>query len=213
MNPTRQIFLASCAVVAQAVTDERVAAAWDKPSVLAEQTVGAVAAHVTRGSWVAYDYLDDGTPVGSATFVSAADYFAKLLDAATPDMHSGIRQRGADVATEGPEAAVDNLRAKIAELETRLNDEPADRLLHVYGGNVMGLDHYLETRILEQVVHLNDLARSIGIDPWPNAPGADDLVISIGVEIGRLRYGDNATIHALFRGIDENSSFASGVTA
>ena len=207
------MFLENCRVVAAAVSDERVAAAWDQPSVLDSQSVGAVAAHVARGCWVACDYLDDGTPDGPITFTSAADYFAKLLAAATPELHEGIRQRGAEGAADGPKVPGATLGEKLDELAERLQVEPEDRLLYVYGGNVMSLDHYLETRLLEQVVHLDDLARSIEIEPWPNAAGADELVISIGVEISRIRFGEGATIRALFRGIDQASPLAKGVTA
>jgi hypothetical protein len=61
------------------------------------------------------------------------------------------------------------------------------------------LDDYLLTRLVEQVVHLDDLARSLGVEPWPNAPEAQALVISCGAEIGRRRFGDAAMIRALYR--------------
>ena len=54
-------------------------------------------------------------------------------------------------------------------------------------------------RIVEQVVHLDDLARSIGAEPWSNPLGADALVIACGAEIGRLRSGSAAMVRALFR--------------
>lgn len=212
MNETRTLFLKSCEVVAGAVEDGRVSAAWDKPSVLADQTVGAIAAHTARGCWVVCDYLDEGVPTEPANFDSAADYFAKLLRAATPEMHEGIRQRGSDGAATGPHGCARLLREKLPVMQSVLETEPDGRLVNVYGGNAMTLDDYLETRLVEQVVHLNDLALSIGTDPWPNAEGAEELVLSIGLEIGRARFGTAAMIRALFRGADD-SPLRHGVTA
>lgn len=63
----------------------------------------------------------------------------------------------------------------------------------------MRLDDYLETRLVEQVVHLDDLARSLAVDPWPVVPAAESLVLRCGTEIGRLRSGGPAMIRALFR--------------
>ncbi len=200
MNEVRRIFLDSCAVVLSAVSDERVASKWTQPSVLDGQTVGAVAAHVARGSWVVRSYLDEGVPDGPATFSSAADYFAKLMEAATPEMHEGIRQRGADGAADGPETPARLLKENLDALDERLTSEPEDRLISVYGGNVMMLDDYLATRLTEQVVHLDDLARSVAIDPWTNAEGAEELVLSVGVDVGRARFGGAAVVHSLFRG-------------
>jgi hypothetical protein len=70
----------------------------------------------------------------------------------------------------------------------------------VFAGKVMRLDDYLATRIVEQVVHLDDLARSLNIDPWPNPPGAEAIVIQFGAEVGRLRHGGTAMLRALYRG-------------
>ena len=68
----------------------------------------------------------------------------------------------------------------------------------MFSGLVIRLDHYLVTRIVEQVVHLDDLARSVGRDSWPT-PEADALVVAIGAEIGLRRRGSTAMIRALYR--------------
>ncbi|MCU1493679.1 MAG: hypothetical protein JWO62_1443 [Acidimicrobiaceae bacterium] len=63
----------------------------------------------------------------------------------------------------------------------------------------MRLDDYLATRIAEQSVHLEDLARSVNRDPWPLSPEAAALTISIGTDIARRRSGSSALIRALYR--------------
>lgn len=207
MTPTRTLFLSSCRDVATALADPRVHQAWDEPSVLEQQTVGSVAAHVGRGCWIALRYLDGGEPTGPIDFDSAADYFAKLMEAATPKLHSGIRERGAEGATAGSQSVHQQLIDELAVLEGRLTEERNDRLVTVYGDNTMYLDDYLETRIVEQVVHLDDLAQSIGVEPFEVAAEAAKLAIACGADIGSRRFGAAAMVRALFRECSDEDGF------
>jgi hypothetical protein len=197
----REQFLAGAEVVLTAVADTRVGEAWDRPSVLDDQTIGSLAGHLARGSvWVVADYLARPAPDGaSVDFETAAEYYAGVTTHLTDADHIAIRVRGAEVAAIGHAAVVDRLRAAHAELVAQLPTEPPDRLVAVYGDSVMRLDDYLYTRLVEQVVHLDDLARSLGIEPWVNPPDAEALVIACGAEIGRLTRGGSAMLRALFR--------------
>src|ERR1700722_4309316 len=89
-----ELFLAGAHVVAEAIADPLVKVAWDRPSVLEEQSGGSVAGHLARaGVWVVGDYLDGEVPEGPARFESAAQYFAELMRAAGPRGHQAIRER------------------------------------------------------------------------------------------------------------------------
>lgn len=187
-------------MVQTAVGDPRVAQAWNEPSILEFQTVGSLASHLARGGvWAVAEYLDaePPSPDTANAIETAAEYFASID--LSPEDHAAVRQRGATIAQDGPEVVNDRLAEGVEGLRRRLADEPEDRRVTVYGGMVMPLDDYLWTRIVEQVVHLDDLARSLQIDPWPNAADAAALVVSCGAEIGRRRFGDARMIRALFR--------------
>lgn len=200
-GPVRDEFLRGAEVVLVALSDERVARAWDEPSVLEGQTVGSLAGHLARGGvWVVGDYLDAGPPETGVDIPSAADYFSQLSDSLTANDHAAIRARGAAIAAKGREAVVGRLTTAVPELRVRLTDEPADRSVTVFAGLVMPLDEYLMTRIIEQAVHLDDLARSLGVPPWPYPADVEALVIGRGAEIGRLRRGGPAMVQALYRG-------------
>lgn len=197
----REQFLAGADVVLAAVSDHRVADAWEHESILAGQTIGSLASHLARGAvWAVGDYLDGEPPGTGIDFGSAAQYFAELLEGLTEEDHAAIRARGAAIAERGPTAVCEELMARLDGLRERLAAEPPDRLVAVIEGKVMRLDDYLMTRVVEQVVHLDDLARSLGIEPWPNPPDAEAIVIACGAEIGRRRRGGAAMLRALYRG-------------
>jgi hypothetical protein len=193
----REQFLAGARVVVEAISSSAVGAAWDEPSVLDDQTVGGLAGHLARGAvWVVGDYLDRQPP--APTFRSAEHYFATLTTEADAASNQAIRDRGRAVAAAGHAAVVADAGARLAALEVRLPDEPADRVTVVAGG-AMRLDDYLVTRIVEQVVHLDDLARSVAVAPWPVPEGNLRLALEVAVGTGVLRFGGPAMVRALFR--------------
>lgn len=195
------LFLAGAAVVAAALGDPAVVDAWDRPSVLEDQSVGALAGHLARsGIWVVGEYLDAGVPAGPADFSSAGEYYATFVNGAPAEAHQAVRDRAAAVASAGVEALLRRIDDSLGELRPRLQVLGGDHLISVAGGNVMRLDDSLTTRIIEQVVHLDDLARSVAHEPWTLPGGAMDLTLAVGTEIGSRRVGTTAMMRALYRG-------------
>jgi hypothetical protein len=196
----REAFLASAGVVRVAIADDAVGRSWESPSVLEGQTIGGLAGHLARGGvWVVDDYLNQDIP-DAPRAKSAATYFAQSASFLNADDHRQIRERGAQVASVGHREVCAALARRLDDLTPRLRAEPADRVIGAAGGVVvMTLDTYLETRIVEQVVHLDDLARSLGRDPWSVPPDALELVLHIGIDIARLRHDPNDVLRALYR--------------
>jgi hypothetical protein len=202
-----ELFLAGAEMIATAIADPSVAGAWDLPSVLEGQQVSGLAGHLARtGGWAVADYLDAGTPAGPVDYGSAGEYFAGFANTASPDDHRTIRDRGAAVASVGRDELLRTLHERLADLGPRLLAAEPDRLIAVIGGRVMRLADYLATRIVEQTVHLDDLARSVGRDPWPLPAEAEALTIAVGVDIARRRRGATAVVRALYReGLSETT--------
>lgn len=194
------LFLAGADVIALALRDPAVADAWDRPSVLEDQSVGGLAGHLARsGIWVVGEYLDAGAPAGPADFSSAGEYYATFVGPASAEAHQAVRDRGAAVASSGLEALLHSVDESLAELRPRLQVLDGDHLICVAGGNVMRLDDSLTTRVIEQTVHLDDLARSVGREPWALPTGAMDLTLAVATEIGCRRAGSTAMLRALYR--------------
>jgi len=195
-----ELFLEGAEVVAVALAAPAVVEAWDRPSVLEGQRVSGLAGHLARGGvWVVADYLDTAPTNGTADFTSAGDYFTSLMQTMSPDDHDAVRKRGADVAAAGRDDLLRALAERLAALGPRLRSLEAGQLIAVTRGKVLSVSDYLATRVVEQVVHLDDLARSIDQDPWSMPPGATDLAIAVGTDIARRQAGSHAVVRALYR--------------
>ena len=162
--------------------------------------MSGICGHLARGGvWVVADYLEKGEPGGPIDYESAAEYFATFVVHANEDTHRAARARAADVASVGQVQLQANLRARLFDLESALGAVLPTTPIGVIGGSVMRLGDYLVTRIVEQCVHLDDLARSVGREPWPLPDGHREVAIAVGIEIAQRLHGTDAVLRALYR--------------
>jgi uncharacterized protein (TIGR03083 family) len=177
-------------------------ARWSAPSALAEWTVAGVAGHLARSARVVLDYLDAPVPGADASPVPATAYYDAVLPPVfDPDdrVHVGIRARGEEAASAGPDAVAAWFAETRAALAARLAAEPTGRLLRVGSGVVMQLDDYLLTRLVELTVHSDDLAASIGVPTPAAAPAVSDAVLGYLVAVARHRHGDLSVLRGFTR--------------
>lgn len=172
---------------------------WDRPSALERMTVGGLAAHLSRAVTVVTRYLDTDAP---PPFRDAPDYFLSIFPEVDTDLDSematGVRARAATEAEEGPEAvrvAWDRARE---ELEIRLaSDEPARGI--AVRGSSMRIEDYLITRLVELVIHADDLAASLDVAAPRFEPAVADVVIDCLTRIASRRHSPAAVIRAMSR--------------
>lgn len=199
----RATFLETAGVAASALALREVARRWQEPSALRLLSVRGLAGHLLRGAGSVDAYLDRPEPTG-ATPISAAAYYLQVTAALTEEdlagpAHTAVRRRGEEQAAAGPEAVATEARALVDRLRRRLAAEPPERLVSVYQGLVLRLDDYLVTRLVELVLHLEDLCVSVDV-PAPAMPvAATSAAIATLVEVARLRHGDAAVLRALAR--------------
>jgi hypothetical protein len=205
----RESFLAGAAEARGLIASREVASQWRAPAALEHLEVGAVAGHLARAAFVVVGYLDASGPdpdsgvdrPDAADLVTADQYFEKILAAAgeSDDAHAAIRARAADEAAAGQDALVARLDATLQSLDERFTSEPADRTVRVAGGLVLPLDEYLVTRMVELVVHSDDLATSVGLE----TPEFDALtmacVVGCMLAMVRARHGDIAVMRGFAR--------------
>jgi hypothetical protein len=194
------LFFEGARCTARELRDPKVASSWDRPSVLEGQNVSGLVGHLARGGiWVVDEYLARGVPVGPVDYESAADYFLGLVTPMSAEEHLAIRDRGAEVASVGHAALMEEVDNRLDALTERLRELKPNALITVAAGKVLRVRDYLVTRIVEQVVHLDDLARSLDEGPCDYPAEGRDLVLDVGVEMARSRAGTVEFIRALFR--------------
>ncbi len=207
LSPLRTRYVAAARVAVDLLASAEVAQAWDGASVLAEFGVGDLAGHLARSVFLVHDYLDLPDP-RAAQPVQAGPYFAALEGA--DDVHSqlnvSIRQRGHELAVDGPLALAERAAAALDGLVERLGTEPLTRQVEARGHALL-LEEYLRTRIVEIVVHVEDLELSVGLGPGlgpgDDVPDLPDDAVADAVEVllaaARHRHGDAAVLRALAR--------------
>jgi hypothetical protein len=77
----------------------------------------------------------------------------------------------------------------------------ADRAMHlpVWGDWPLGLDDFVTSRLLELVVHADDLAASLGGPPPELPAGAVDTVVTLLARLAVRRHGAASVLRALSR--------------
>src|SRR5215471_13871244 len=199
MGDALAAFLDAAATAVHLLERPELTARWAQGSVLPQFSVAALAGHLARGMTTVENYLDGPEPPG--TGISAGSYFHTVIRSADIDDpgHQAIRNRGEEAAAGGPAALAGDARSALERLSSRLPGEGRGRRLSVAGGLVMTLDEYLRTRVVELVVHADDLATSVGVEPVPPQPATTAVAIGVLVGVARIRHGDMAVLRALAR--------------
>jgi len=201
MTSIRDQYLTAARTALALVEDDAVAKAWTGPSALAGFTVGGLAAHllqqitsVTAG--LAADHAGKET-VGLFEHYDRAAWLAADVD---NDYNTGIRDGGETAAEAGPEAVTDQAASALAALETAL---PAMDGTETTGNTrwpyAMRLDDFLCTRLMEIVVHGDDLACSVGIDTPVFDQDVFDTAAFMLARLAVKRHGQANLVRALAR--------------
>lgn len=196
---TRDTFLRSAAVAAGLLHDPALAARWADPSALPDFSVGGLTRHL------AYQIL--GTPAfiaappGSMPIPVLEHYTRNtwLTSGVDSADNVAIRGRGESAAAGTTAVALAaEVDAALAELRRSVPAEPGDRIVDL-GDWALTLDDLLLTRILELVVHGDDLAVSIGV-PTPEQPSeATSAVIHLLADIAAWRNTPMSVVRAFAR--------------
>jgi Mycothiol maleylpyruvate isomerase N-terminal domain len=193
----RSVFLMCLSAFEELAGRPEIGEAWFGASALGGYETGALVGHTLSTVVAAERYLDRDPPSGPP--IAAGSYYADVPSpAADPDAHGAVRARAIETAARGHEAVVRELRGVHRRLAERLPRERPDRLVRVMGGVAMGLDDYLETRVVELTVHMDDISTSAGI-PTELPTEATGVAVKHLVEILRVRHGDLTVLRALTR--------------
>ncbi|GAA3246064.1 maleylpyruvate isomerase N-terminal domain-containing protein [Nonomuraea helvata] len=201
MGGIRQSYLVAAASAVSLLRTPAVAAAWDKPSALTEFSVGGLAGHLAHQLVRVDDVLTPNgqpqEPVELLEHYSRSPWVQAGLD---HESNLSIRRGGQAAAADGAATLADRAQALLDLQIAALPAEPADRVVDLpWSGWALRLDDFLLTRLVELVVHSDDLAASVGLDT-PELPSSIiDPVVELLARLAVHRHGATAVIRTLSR--------------
>jgi Mycothiol maleylpyruvate isomerase N-terminal domain len=177
---------------------------WGQPSAVARYSIGGMAAHAVHGGVVRLIQVlqepePDGHPVALVDFCGPN----RMAQPDDDDPLFAVLRAGAEaVALEGQPALLDSCRSARSTLAVQLPTIPAKRAVSVVriAGGVVSLRDYLRTRVLEVVVHGDDLVASANECDAPDPPAAAvEVSLELCLELARARLGDRTALRAFTR--------------
>jgi hypothetical protein len=178
--------------------------AWPEPSAIAGYTVGGVAAHAVHSVLWLEQLLKDVEPAGLRA-VTVLEYFGPNRVEGSDDtdpFSASLRAAAEAFAQTGPEivlAACITARDELVGLLTNVSVTRAVPVVRVPGGQVP-LGEYLRTRVLEIVVHGDDVVCSVaGMSVASPPPNAVATCMDVCLELARARSGDFPILRAFTR--------------
>ena len=198
----RDAFLETAAEARALLASRDVSRQWNEPSVLDRLTIGELAAHLARAVFTVETALAAPLPDSTTPMVTADEYYAHAVGLTRDlddDLNRAIRDRSRDGAADGLTALLHRLDEAITSVATRFDARDVPPQVAAFNGLVLDLDEYLVTRLVELVVHLDDLATSLGRPSPDVSPVARACVLGCLVGVARRRHGDIEVIRALAR--------------
>jgi uncharacterized protein (TIGR03083 family) len=193
-------FERAIARAARVIADPAVATRWGEPGILPRMTVGALAGHLLAVVRTFERRCEMPIPRTATVVDPAAGYAQVRLDGEAdldePGFRS-VRDGAARVAERGPEAVLEAFRDCTTRLVYRLRADPPAFVPLPDPTLVCTLRDYTITRVVEVVIHTDDLAVSTGVHVDPPDREAASLVIEFLVSATRHRIGDAQVLRAL----------------
>jgi hypothetical protein len=181
--------------------EPEVADAWEEPSALAEMTVGALAGHLAYQIFAVDSALEE--PASNVAPIPLLEHYARAAWIGAPldgEVNAGIRARSETIASGGPESLSERATAALAQQRTRLAGLSADQPVFLpQMGWPLTLDDFLTTRMMELVVHMDDLCVSVELDTPQLPDAAFDPVLILLTRLAARRHGQAALLRALAR--------------
>lgn len=194
------VFPIAGAVALDLIQQAEVCDRWLQPSALPKMSIGALACHLGRQVVRAAELLPVATDVPPLDSVDAHYQRAAWVTTTSPDDPPNDRSADDTEAALGAAALKNRTAEALGEVRELLAAGTAcDVVLIPWQGWSLRRGDFLLTRMLEIVVHTDDLAISLGV-PTPEFPAevfvpVHDLLVRLAVK----RHGQSAVISALTR--------------
>lgn len=200
MTDLRAAFVAATDHVAAIVSRDDVAAAWHEQSALAEWEVGGLVAHLASQPSTAVALLG-AHPIGNP--IPLEEHYARSawVDASLDDeINVSIRETSDARAVAGPDPVLADVIEAREVLPDVLAAQPDGRAVLIpWAGWSLSLDDFLTGRLMEIVVHGEDVAASVGFTSPALPREVLDPVLALLTRLAVTRHGQGAVVSALTR--------------
>jgi hypothetical protein len=192
-----ELLLDGCECVVPMFRSPALSGRWAEPSALEQWSNGGLAGHLARSAFNLERAA--GQQRGQAAADDAVTYYASSApQPASSAVGRRIRELGDQEAAGGAAALADRFVASVAFLRERALPLDAAMAVEMFG-RVLIIDECAAASLLELVVHADDLAVSLGLEPVDfSDPVIDNVVLTLS-RISRKRHGDLAVIRSLSR--------------
>lgn len=197
-------FLAAADAAIGLLESAEVTGRWAEPSACAGFTVGGLAAHLGWQVQSARWAVESERPASGAVVTELTAHYEQAawvgadLDA---PVNAGIRESGEKRAEAGAAEVVQltrEARAYLAESFTSLTPDQVIAMPWIEG-RAMTLADVLATRVLELLIHTDDLAVSVGLETPLASESAYARVIGLLAPLAVRRHGPIPVLRALSR--------------
>lgn len=195
----RDAFFASAAAAGTLLREPALAARWSEPSALADLSVAGLARHLANQVTHAVPLLAAEPGASAVPVLEHYSRNAWVTSGIDGTDNVRIRRTGeADAAVTTPQALADEFDGALSELRRVVPDEPAHRVVDFRAWGLT-VDDFLLTRLMELVVHSDDLAVSLGVPTPDLPPAATEATILLLSRIAVWRHGPLAVVRAFAR--------------
>lgn len=203
--PIAEYVTDAAALVAGLVGQPEVAQLWSRESACAGMTVGGLAFHLADQTGTVVRLLGD--PPREEDPILVVEHYRRAAWVHTgldEEFNVGIREGADEKAAGGPDALAAQVRADLAALPNALSDaltgERDPDTVHIpWQGWSLSSQDFLVTRLMEMVVHADDLAASVDL-ATPQFPGpVVEAVVGLLSAVAVDTHGQTAVVRALSR--------------
>lgn len=197
----REIFVEAAEAALPVIEHELVAKRWDEPSALPLMSVGGLATHLAGQVVTAHAAFASPAAASRDTPLPVLEHYARsawVEEGLDGESNVGIRTGAEHTAEEGRDAVVERLERALSSLRGWSGDTPPVVRMPWWEWS-LSTDDFLLTRMMEVVVHCDDLAVSVDV-PTPEFPrSVIRPVLTLLTTLAVSRHGQPAVLRALTR--------------
>lgn len=205
VNDIARHFLGAAQVAGRLATAPEVAARWTDESDCAGMTVGGLASHLAGQAANAVRLFgtapSEHEPIALVEHYRRADW---VTSGPEDEPNTSIRDESNDDAAGGPEALAQEVERDLAALPTVLEatlagERRPDTVFVPWQGWALTSEDFLVTRLMEIMVHSDDLAASVGLPTPEFSEPVVAAVLGLLSAVAVDRHGQTSVLRALSR--------------